>query len=697
MKKTNVLFEIGLEEMPARFLADAEKQLKSKTMEWLHSIRLSYQAIQTFATPRRLAILIKEVDGKQPDLEEEAKGPAKKIAMDDEGNWSKAAIGFTKGQGRSVEDIYFKEINGTEYAHVHRFTEGKSASELLPKFKDVILSLTFPKNMRWSTGSLRFIRPIRWLVALNDEAIIPFEIAGVETSNYTYGHRFLGDKVTIKDAISYQQTLADQFVVARSEDRKASITAQMNELQQLNNWVIPADADLLEEVSQLVEYPTVFSGSFSEEFLIVPEEALITSMKEHQRYFPVLSGEGKLLPHFIAVRNGNDQNIDTVARGNEKVLSARLSDAMFFYQEDKKQSIEKNMLKLERMVFQESLGTIADKVSRVITITEKIAELLGLDDSLKTQAQRAAAISKFDLVTNMVNEFTNLQGIMGEKYARIAGEEEAVAIAINEHYMPRYANDQLPESTIGSIVSIADKLDTIVGCIAVGIIPSGSQDPYALRRQAMGVIQIVEKQNWSITIEALLTLVENLFQGLGLAKDDIKIVEQNVLTFFKARAAYLIRSEEIEQDIVDAVLANGIGQISNTIAKAKYLTNRRADPTFKPVQEALVRVIKLAKKGKDKGVDVSLFENEEEKVLYTVLQEVKKPYLKKLQENNFEQAIELLAKLVEPIDSFFEHTMVMTEDVEKKENRISLLNKIAKLVLSFADLSEVEWKQQFTS
>lgn len=696
MKTTNVLFEIGLEEMPARYLADAEKQLQTKTMEWLTAIRLSYQSIQTFVTPRRLTVLINQVATQQSDLEEEAKGPAKKIALDQEGNWSKAAIGFSKGQGKEVEDIYFKEIKGTEYVHVNKFTKGETAEALLPGFRDVILSLNFPKNMRWSTGTLRYIRPIRWLIALNDQEILPFQIGNVTTSNQTFGHRFLGGQVVIEDASSYQSIMMDQFVIADSKERKARIVSQIKEIEQDKDWNIPVDEQLLEEVNQLVEYPTVFSGSFSEAFLTVPEEALITSMKEHQRYFPVLAKDGKLLPHFIAVRNGDANNIKTVVKGNEKVLNARLSDAMFFYKEDQKQSIDQNLVKLERMVFQENLGTIADKTDRVVAITEKIADLIALDATTKTAAKRAAAICKFDLVTNMVNEFTNLQGIMGEKYALLAGEDETVAQAINEHYMPRHANDPLPKSTVGALVSIADKLDTIIGCIAVGIVPSGSQDPYGLRRQALGVLQIIQQENWSITVEELVDLVQEIYHNLALATDDMETVNTNVLTFFKARAAYIIKTIEIEQDIVEAVLANGIGQVDVTLEKAKFLAKKRSDAAFKPIQEALVRVVNLSRKGEDSGINIDLFENEHEQALYDQYHTVQKTYLAHLEENQIEAAVETIATLVKPIEAFFEHTMVMTEDKQVKENRISLLNKIAYLVLHFADLSKVEWKQQFS-
>ncbi|CQR46874.1 Glycine--tRNA ligase beta subunit [Paraliobacillus sp. PM-2] len=697
MSTTNVLFEIGLEEMPARFLADTEKQLQQKTTEWLSSIRLSHKNIKTFVTPRRLAVVIEGLATKQLDQEEEAKGPAKKIALDEAGNWSKAAIGFTKGQGKSVDDIYFKEIKGTEYVFVNKYIEGSNAEDLLPGFKDVILQLNFPKNMRWANKNLRFVRPIRWIVALNNSKVIPFEIASVTTSNTTYGHRFLGEEVTISNPLDYQKVLMNQCVIADSKDRKQLIVEQIEQLETQKGWHIPKDNELLEEVTQLVEYPTVFFGSFSETYLTIPDEVLITSMKEHQRYFPVMNNNSELLPYFIAVRNGDDQHIELVAKGNEKVLKARLSDAMFFYEEDQKQSIEKNNEKLERMVFQEKLGTIADKVKRVVTLTDKLTELLEIDDVTKQHAIRAAQISKFDLVTNMVNEFTKLQGIMGEKYAKIFGEDNRVAKAINEHYMPRSANDALPTTIEGAIVSIADKLDTIIGCIYVGLIPSGSQDPYALRRQAIGVLQILQEKDWGISVEDLLKATKEIYQKSDVALESEQITDEQIASFFYARASFILKEATNEHDIIHAVLANGIGNISFTYKKAELLAVKKHDPDFKDTQEALVRVLNIAKKGESTSVDPSIFENEHEQKLYDIYQSIKPTFLKQLDAYEAEQSLLTLSELTQSIHTFFDHTMVMADNEEIKQNRISLLNDIASLINRYADLSIIEWKQQVSS
>ncbi|WP_226036931.1 glycine--tRNA ligase subunit beta [Aquibacillus saliphilus] len=689
----NVLFEIGLEEVPARFLNDAEQQLEQKTKNWLEELNLPYKEINTYVTPRRLAVSIQEVADKQIDIEEEAKGPAKKIALDSDGNWSKAAIGFSKGQGKTVEDIYFKEVKGTEYVYVNKFIAGKHTEDLLPSFKDVILSLSFPKNMRWGNLNLRYVRPIRWLIGLHGKNIIPFEIAGVHTGRRTFGHRFLGKAVDLENALEYKEKLRSEFVIVSANERKSLILKGIESIENEKHWKISVDDDLLNEVRHLVEYPTVFSGTFSEEFLSVPEEALITSMKEHQRYFPVRSKEGKLKPNFVAVRNGNDQFIETVAKGNEKVLKARLSDARFFFEEDQKQSIEASLEKLKRMVFQENLGTLADKMDRIVKLTGIISDLLKVDDTTKKDAVRAAAISKFDLVSNMVNEFTELQGIMGEKYANIFGENKQVAKAINEHYMPRHSKDALPSSTVGAIVSIADKLDTIVGCLSVGIIPSGSQDPYALRRQALGILQIINSYKWDINLDELFETVQELYDNM--ATRDKQEVKQSIDDFFKLRATFILREAGVDQDVIEAALSTGIGNFSFTLEKAKVLSEKRSDESFKYIQEALVRVLNIATKGSDTGINEAIFENDQEKELFHIYLDIIEKYDRELKQFEPRNALEVLGELAKPIHDFFDHTMVMTDNEELKNNRLSLLNKIADSILKYADLTKIQWKQQF--
>ena len=692
----DTLFEIGLEELPARFIDDAEKQLLNKTTSWLKDLRINYDSITTFSTPRRLAVLIKNMAEYQTTIEEEAKGPAVKIAKDENGEWSKAAIGFTRGQGQTTEDIYTKEIKGTTYIFVKKHIEGKPVQELLPEFKNIITSIQFGKNMRWASETLRYARPIRWLVAMYGNEIIPFEITRVHTGNKTYGHRFLGSEITLEVPSEYESSLAANYVIVNSNEREELILKGIKELEEVNNFQIPVDLELLAEVKNLVEYPTVFMGSFEERFLKLPSEVLITSMKEHQRYFPVVSKEGELLPYFIGVRNGNAHELSNVARGNEKVLHARLSDGEFFFEEDQKQSIAFYQEKLERVVFQEKLGTINDKVIRITAITDSIARLLKLNQSETIQALRAAEISKFDLMTNMVNEFTELQGIIGEKYAVNFGEDSAVAQAIREHYLPKQANGELPETLIGAIISIADKMDTIVGCISVGLTPTGSQDPYGLRRQAAGILRIMETMQWDISLEDILSIVISLYQQTDIEQQSSDKVAEELKEFFKQRATFLLKELSIEQDVIQAVLQQEIGRFDYTVSKAKLLSGKRNDAAYKPVQEALVRVLNLSEKAVDPNpINPEHFVTVSERDLFNTYNQIKDDFLTNNQNKNAIGALAALDILAEPIHIFFDNNMVMADDEKTRSNRLALITTMSNLIKEFADLRLIEWKQHF--
>ncbi|WP_087971704.1 glycine--tRNA ligase subunit beta [Oceanobacillus rekensis] len=690
----DALFEIGLEELPARFIDDAEKQLLNKTTSWLKELRISYDSITTFSTPRRLAVLINNMAEFQTTIEEEAKGPAVKIAKDENGEWSKAAIGFTRGHGQTTEDIYTKEVKGTTYIFVKKHIEGKPVQDLLPEFKNIIESIQFGKNMRWASETLRYARPIRWLVALYGNEIIPFEITNVHTGNKTYGHRFLGSEITLELPSEYESSLAANFVIVNSKEREELILKGINELEEVNNFQIPVDLELLAEVKNLVEYPTVFMGSFEERFLKLPSEVLITSMKEHQRYFPVVSKEDQLLPHFIGVRNGNKHELSNVARGNEKVLHARLSDGEFFFEEDKKQSIAFYQEKLDRVIFQEKLGTINEKVKRITAITENIARLLELNESETKKALRAAEISKFDLMTNMVNEFTELQGIIGEKYAVNFGEDRSVAQAIREHYLPKQANGDLPKTLIGAIISIADKMDTIVGCIAVGLTPTGSQDPYGLRRQATGILRIMKNRKWDISLEDILSIVISVYQKTDIEQQNENKVDEELNEFFQHRASYLLKELNVEQDVIHAVLHQEIGRFDYTVSKAKLLSEKRNDESYKSVQEALVRVLNLSDKAEDHhSISPKNLVTESEKEVFNQYNQIKDDFHANSHNKNATGALATLDTLAEPIHSFFDNNMVMADDEQIRSNRLALIKAISTLIKEFADLRLIEWKQ----
>ncbi|MEX1604234.1 MULTISPECIES: glycine--tRNA ligase subunit beta [Enterococcus] len=685
----DLLLEIGLEEMPAHVVTPSRIQLEEKVIKFLDEHHLDYETVQSFATPRRLAVKVTAIPEKQADVEEEVKGPAKKIALDAEGNWSKAAQGFVRGQGVTTEDIVFKELNGVEYVYVTKFTKGQSAKEVLTKLNDVITSLTFPVTMHWANYDFEYIRPIHWIVVLLDDEVIPFKVLDVTTGQTSRGHRFLGDDVTFQHANEYEVKLKEQFVVVQPNERKQMIVDQANALAAEKNWQLALDEELLEEVTNLVEYPTAFVGSFDEKYLSVPDEVLVTSMKEHQRYFEVRNDQGLLMPHFIAVRNGDNVHLENVIKGNEKVLIARLEDAEFFYNEDKKLTIEACVEKLKNVTFHEKIGSIYEKMQRVALIAQIIGRKVGLSEDELEDLKRASEIYKFDLVTNMVGEFPELQGIMGEKYALLQGEKPAVATAIREHYLPTSSEGELPETAIGAVLALADKLDSVFSFFSVGMIPTGSNDPYALRRQTYGVIRIIEDKGWTFPLVQLQTEVDEAVNqdvekyGVLLNEGQAEVVE-----FVKARLRQLLMTKNVRHDIIDAVVSAEQADLSKLFASANILKSRFEDQDFKPSMEALTRVINLAKKGQEllgdteEGIDPSLFENKAEKELYQAVNDLSEAFATRTIAENYEALVNLRPL----IDAYFNETMVMVEDEKVKQNRLKQLMQIAKMALSIASL-----------
>ncbi|RLQ98188.1 glycine--tRNA ligase subunit beta [Falsibacillus albus] len=687
MHKRDLLLEVGLEEMPARFVTNSMNELKDNVVSWLEERAIAFDSAEAFSTPRRLAVLVKGVAESQEDVQEEAKGPARKIAMNEQGEWSKAAIGFSKGQGASVEDIYFNEINGVEYAFVNKFIEGQKTMSLLPELEKVITGLHFPKNMKWANEDLRFVRPIKWITALFGTEVIPFSITSVQTSNYTGGHRFLGEKIEISEPSQYEKQLLAQYVIANPETRRNGILDQLSKLEQEQGWHIPVDQDLLEEVNNLVEYPTVLFGSFNEEFLTIPEEVLITTMKEHQRYFPVKNEDGRLLPYFVTVRNGDHRHLETVAKGNEKVLRARLSDADFFYKEDQKMGINDALAKLSSIVYHEEIGTLAEKVKRIRAISNRVGKMASFTEEELQLVDRAAEISKFDLVTHMVYEFPELQGFMGEKYALQKGEDPAVAQAINEHYQPRHADDISPSSEIGAAVGLADKMDTIVSCFAIGIVPTGSQDPYALRRQASGIVQTIVEKKWTLSIKELIESTIEVVKSYDIGEKEHNELLQELMNFFKMRLKYVLQEKQTRYDIIEAVLNSEITSVPSVLSRAEVLEKEKNQESFKSTIEALSRVINISKKAEElQEIDADLFENQYEKNLYSSFLK-----LEEEMENVKDEAevFRRLAALRPAIDEYFDHTMVMAKDDRLKHNRLTQMKKLADKMLSFAAFNEI--------
>ena len=689
------LMEIGLEEIPAHVVTPSAAQLVEKTEKFLKEQRMDFDEVQTYSTPRRLTVKVTGLADKQPDIQEEAKGPAKKIAYDKDGNWSKAAQGFARGQGVSVDDIFFKELKGTEYVYVKKFIEGKAAADVMQGMRDVAMDLKFPTMMRWGTNDFQYVRPIRWIVAMLDDQVIPFKILNIESGNVSQGHRFLGKPVELKSADDYVEALRAEKVIVDAAERKSMIRGQINDLAQKNNWKIVIDEDLLEEVNNLVEYPTVFAGSFDEKYLSVPDQVLITSMKDHQRFFYVTDQNGKLLPNFVSVRNGNTEYLENVVQGNEKVLTARLEDAKFFYEEDQKQSIADYVERLKKVMFHDKIGTIYEKMARVRLLAAQIGKFVGLNDQELADLDRAAQIYKFDLVTGMVGEFAELQGVMGEIYARLQGENDNVAAAIREEYMPTSAEGELPATKVGAVLSIADKIDSIQAFFAAGMIPSGSNDPYALRRQALGIVRIALARNWKLSVPMMLKFVENamnerpdLYKNI-MPGDEQKDMQQFIID----RLAQIMNGDkQLRHDVLDTVVANPENAFVDIEEAAKILGKHLEDDDFKETIEALTRVGRMAKKAPnfedDAVLKAELFENESEKKLAEAVKKVATAF----EQADLEEKFNQLASLKDPITDYFDSTMIMAKDEDVKQNRLLQLKQIADLTKDFGELDNLNVK-----
>ena len=684
------LLEIGLEEMPAHVVTPSIKQLHERVAQYLKEQRIDFAKIQEFATPRRLALLITGLADKQPDINESVKGPAKKIAQDADGNWTKAAIGFTRGQGVSVDDIEFKEIKGVEYVYVEKHVDGKPVAEVLPGLKDVIEAMNFPTMMKWGRHSLQFVRPIRWLVSLLDDEIVPFSILDVTAGRMTRGHRFLGHDVEIKHAEDYEAELNNDFVIANQKQRKNLIKSQIDEILAENDWIIDWDEDLLEEVNNLVEWPTSFAGSFDEKYLVLPEEVLITSMKDNQRFFCVRDHEGKLLPHFIAVRNGNSKYLENVIKGNERVLVPRLEDAKFFYEEDQKITIDQYVARLKKVSFHDNISSMYDKMGRTAVLAKLLGQKLNLSDEELADLDRAAHIYKFDLTTQMVGEFAELQGIMGEIYAKLFGEKDDVAAAIKEHYMPISAEGELPAGKIGAILAIADKLDSIISFFAVDMIPSGSNDPYALRRQAYGIVRIIAARGWHLPVMGMADEFAEALAAQGLTPEfDVSHNADQVHAFFLDRLKQFFNTQDLRYDVIDAVVDTKSADIANVLAAAETLDAHKDDDGFKEDVEALTRVLRIAKKADFKdgvpAVDPAKFQNPSETELFDLVASLDKKWDAQTLAQNFAD----LRAMAPVITNYFEENMIMDKDESIRSNRLALLQQLADDVYALGNLDKL--------
>lgn len=684
-----LLLEIGVEELPSRFGQTTLDQIENNLSKLLKEERINFDNIEKYATPRRLTFVIKNLADKATDLEEEVKGPAKKIAVDADGNFTKPALGFMKSKGLDPENVYFKQLGNAEYLFGTIKQEGKHTSEVLKTIvPEAIKNVTFPKAMRWGGKNMRFARPIRWMVALLNNEVLDIDLEGIKSSNITRGHRFLGEKeFEVNSVEEYFEKLDKNFVVLDQHKRKEMIREQAIEVAKSLGGEVELDEDLLEEITFLVEYPTAFYGEFDEEYVKLPKEVVTTPMKEHQRYFPVLK-DGKLLPNFIAVRNGDSNRIDLVKAGNEKVLRARLADALFFYHEDTKKPLESFVDKLQTVVFQAKLGTVYDKTLRIEKLSQVILNELNMTES-KENTLRAAKLCKADLVTNMVFEFTELQGIMGRDYAQVSGENEEVCQGIFEHYLPRFAGDILPETNTGIALSIADKLDSIAGFFAIGIKPSGSQDPYALRRQALGILSILLDRKLSVNLNNLINAALDNYSNLEFNKEE---VASQIVEFFVERVKNLFKDLGIRYDVIDAVLNNNLDDISDIHTRALELNRWLQKDELVEMLTAFNRVATLAEKATTDIVKEDLLKEDAEIKLYNGFKEIKSNVESLLLDKKYNEALDAFATLRPLVDNLFDNVMVMDKDEAIKENRLALLKQIYSTMLTICDLSKIVYK-----
>ncbi len=718
----DLLFEIGTEEIPAGFVPKALGSLEGFLKKALDSRKISYEAVLSVGTPRRLALMATGVADRQPDARVEVRGPQVKAAFDDKGNPSGALIGFAKAQGVAIEDLTRVKTDKGEYLYATREIKGEDTEKILPgMLLDVINRDFFAKAMRWGTFDISFARPIHWILAVFDGRPVDLSFGHIKAGGVTYGHRFLSNRtraIEVGSVDAYIKKLRDAHVIVDPAERRSIIEkGLLHEAGKADGKVLP-DEGLLEEVTYLVEYPVVLRGAFSEEFLTLPRDVIVNAMREHQRYFSIINSDGELLPYFLAVANTKAIDMDVVRKGNERVLRARLNDAKFYYEQDVKKRLVDRVDALKGVVFQAKLGTSYEKVERFASLALHIGAILGFSrgvdpgerpadfagDALnpasldrsnadpglyaKCVLGRAAMLAKADLTSGMVGEFPKLQGVMGSIYARRSGEVDEVATAIYEHYLPSASGGQLPASIPGAIVSLADKLDTITGCFGVGLIPTGAQDPYALRRQALGIIAIILDKGFRLSLDGLVD-ASLAFLGKKLLKGREETKEA-VLEFFKERLKNQLLSQDLSFDSIDAVLSAPWFDIVDAVKRVRSLEGFKKNPACASLVVAFKRVSNILKGASvtDK-IDESLFSLPEESSLYNTEKEIAPKIEGYWKKGDYEAVFSALAAIKGDIDAFFDKVMVMAEDERVRKNRLSLLSKLRDLYWRIADLSRL--------
>ena len=682
----DLFLEIGCEEIPAGFVPKAMADMETLMKRELESARLGYGEIVTLGTPRRLVLAVKGIAERQPDAELTAMGPAKSVAYDKDGKPTRAAEGFARGQGVDVAALTVVMTEKGEYLAAKKSEVGRDSADLLPEMLPRLMNaIPFKKSMRWADLDVRFARPIHWIVALFDSVVVPFSFGNIESGSASRGHRFMANTTfPVRDFAHYLEECERHFVIPDPEKRKEIIRREIERVaKQAKGNVLP-DESLLEQVSFLVEYPSAVHGTFSEDFLVVPREVLITSMREHQRYFSLVDDQGKLLPGFITINNTLTDDPQVVVKGNERVLRARLSDARFFFDEDHKVRLDARVEALKSVVYQAKLGTSYEKMERFRALAQGLAGRL--NPAVSEKVYRAATLCKADLVTGMVGEFPEVQGIMGREYAIHDGEDVAVANAIAEHYLPTQAGGELPASDIGAFVSLADKMDTICGCFCVGLIPTGSADPYALRRSALGIINIIIEKGYREPLSALIKSSLDLLTGKSVRP--LEEVQRDVLEFFRGRFVNLM-ADRFPSDVVDAVVSVSFDDLVEAGAKIAALAEFRNRSDFGPLAVAFKRVCNIVKEGVETPVSAELFQDPAEAELHGALKQVAGKVEAALSGADYLAALTEIATLKPAVDLFFEKVMVMAEDERVRGNRLALLTGIARLFGRLADFSRL--------
>ena len=680
----DLLFEIGAEEIPAGFMPNILGQLKQLAETKLNDAHLPFESIATYGTPRRLALIVKGLADTSAEISERHKGPSASIAYDADGNATKAAIGFARGKGLDVADLVVED----GYIYAETKTTGVPAKDIVTDMlPQLITGLNFPKSMHWGNLDAKFVRPVRWLVALLDEEVIPVEFATVKSGNVTRGHRFLGaDEITIKNAASYVDTLKENFVMVDQDARRELISKQLHDIAASKNASIVWDDDLLEEINYLVEWPTALCGGFEESYLALPDAAIITPMKDHQRYFPLVDQEGKLLPMFLTVRNGSDHSIEVVQAGNERVLRARLDDAKFFFNEDRKKPLIDRQDGLTKIVFQEGLGNLADKTERLLKLGRVFGEECGLHEDAAVVLERATELAKTDLTTGMVTEFTELQGVMGKEYALLDGESPEVAEAIFEQYLPRFAGDVLPQTEAGKVLSIIDKVDNIVATFSRGLIPTGSQDPYALRRQTIGILNILLGSEWNISLRPIFKASMELLNVPAEKQDELL---GQVEEFFTLRLKNIFLDREVPHHVIDLLLSNNELSVADAEGLVNALLANRIDENVELVQ-AYTRMYNLVKDVEYTGVNSDLLKEDAEKALFEAASKASEASLAAWEANDYAAVVAVPATLVLAINKFFEDVMVMDKDESIKANRLQLVRLAYNVMAIIGDISALK-------